>query len=96
MERGSRRAGETRVHALARRATPWGFPLLYLGWTYLFWIPIVVSGEPVWSVPNVVLLLAGGLSPLLAGLGLSWLTQGRAGYRDLRRRLAEPGRIGPR
>ncbi len=95
MGRGSH-ASETRVHALTRRATPWGFPVLYLGWAYLFWIPIVASGEPVWAVPNVVLLLVGGLSPLLSGLGLLWLTAGRAGYRDLRGRLFDVGRIAPR
>jgi hypothetical protein len=73
-----------------------GFPVLYLGWAYLFWIPIVVSGDPVWVFPTIGLLLVGGISPLLAGLVLLWLTQGREGCRDLRRRLTEPGRIGPR
>ena len=86
-------SGERWLTTLARRATPWGFPVLYLGWTYLFWLPIVRSGESVWTVPNVVLLLVGGLSPLLAGLLLLWLTQGRDGYHDLRRRLTEVGRI---
>ena len=85
-----------RVRTLARRASPWGFPVCYLGWAYLCWLPLVVSGEPVWSFPAVVFLIVGGVSPLLAGLSLLWLSQGEAGYRDLRRRLLETGRIGAR
>lgn len=87
---------QDRLSGLARTATPWGFPVLYLGWAYLFWSPIVVSGSSVWSVPNVAFLLVGGLSPLLSGLGLLWLTQGLAGYRDLRRRVLEVSRISVR
>uniref|UniRef100_UPI0025C452A8 CPBP family glutamic-type intramembrane protease n=1 Tax=Halovivax sp. TaxID=1935978 RepID=UPI0025C452A8 len=85
-----------RLPALARAAEPWGFPVGYLGWAFLFWAPIVVSGESVWSFPNVVLFVVGGSSPLLAGLLLAWLTRGRAGVADLGRRLIDVGRIGPR
>ena len=84
----------THPQALAHRLAPWGFPIVYLGWAYLFWVPLALSGAFVWSAPAVFVLLIGGLSPLLAGLSLLWLTQGRAGYRDLRRRLTETGRIG--
>lgn len=84
------------VQNLARRMVPWGFPLVYLGWAYLFWSPIVLSDASVWSFPNVVFLGIGGLSPFLAGLLFLWLTQGRDDYRDLRRRLTEVGRIRPR
>ncbi len=87
--------GRVRGRLTIREATPWVFPCLYLGWAYLFWVPIVISGESVWSFPNVILLGIGGLSPLLAGLGLLWLTVGPPGFRDLRRRLTEPGRISP-
>ena len=81
---------------LARAATPWGFPMLYLGWAFLFWAPIVVSGESVWSFPNVGLFLIGGLSPLLSGLLMAWLTQGWDGLADLGTRLIEIRRIDPR
>jgi len=92
--------GENRPHqpigAAARgaRATaPWGFPLLYLGWAYLFWLPIVGSGTSVWTFPNIVFLLVGGASPLLSGGLLLWLNQGRAGFADLRQRLIDRSRI---
>ena len=92
--RGTSRKG-SRLSGLVRRLSPWGFPTVYLGWAYLFWVPVVVSGDPVWSFPNVVLFLLGGASPLLAGLGLLWFTQGRAGYHDLRWRMTELDRISP-
>lgn len=85
-----------RLTRLARAATPWGFPAIYLGWAFLFWWPIVISETSVWSFPNAVLFLVGGLSPMLAGLGLAWLTQGRAGLRELGRRTVAIRRIGPR
>ncbi|MEF8882227.1 MAG: lysostaphin resistance A-like protein [Halapricum sp.] len=91
-----RRGPVGRLGRLARAATPWGFPVLYLGWAFLCWVPIVVSGESVWSFPNVGLFLVGGLSPLVAGLLLAWLTRGRDGLSDLGTRLIEVGRIKPR
>jgi uncharacterized protein len=91
-ERGSR----SRVPAFGRRLGPWGFPVCYLGWAYLWWFPIVLSGDPVRSFPNAVLFLVGGSSPLVAGLSLLWLTSGRDGYRDLWRRLTETERVRPR
>ncbi|SFC08912.1 Membrane protease YdiL, CAAX protease family [Halobiforma haloterrestris] len=85
-----------RFGRLARRMTPWGFPLVYLGWAYVWWAPIVGSDQSVWTFPNVALFVVGGLSPLLAALLLSWLTEGGAGIRDLGHRLIDLGRIDAR
>jgi hypothetical protein len=52
------------------QVSPWGFPVIYLGWAWFFWILIVLSGQNVWTFPNIILFLIGGLSPVLAGLGL--------------------------
>ncbi|MFD1564651.1 hypothetical protein ACFR99_14005 [Haloarchaeobius amylolyticus] len=30
-----------RVQRVLERSQPWAFPTLYLGWAYLFWLPIV-------------------------------------------------------
>ncbi|MEF8786709.1 MAG: hypothetical protein V5A45_12305, partial [Haloarculaceae archaeon] len=95
MSREHRRGPAGRLGRLARAATPWGFPIIYLGWAFLFWAPIVVSNESVWSFPNVGLFLIGGLSPLFAGLLLAWLTRGWEGISDLGTRLSEVGRIDP-
>lgn len=85
-----------RAVGLLRGTAPWGFPVLYLGWAYVFWLPVVTSDASVWSFPNVMLFLFGGLSPLLAGLVLLWTNHGRTGFTDLRRRLLEVGRIAGR
>jgi hypothetical protein len=49
-----------RRQRLGHRLTPWGFPLLYLGWAYLFWLPIFGSNTSVWEGTNLILFLAGG------------------------------------
>lgn len=78
--------------ALVRRS-PWGFPVLYLGWSYLWWSPILASDTSVWSGTNLVLFLVGGASPLLAGVTMAWLTGGPERVRDLWRRLVDVRRI---
>lgn len=65
------------------------FPLFYLGWAYLFWVPVLLSDESVWAFPNLLWFLIGGASPLLAGLGLAALTGGKAQVLDLARRLVD-------
>jgi hypothetical protein len=82
-----------RSKALGRWLGPWGFPLIYLGWAYLFWSPIFASGVSVWSFPNVLLFLVGGASPLLAGITLAGLEGGRQRLRELGWRLIDVRRI---
>jgi uncharacterized protein len=71
----------------------WGFPLIYLGWAFLFWSPIFGSGVSVWSFPNVIFFLLGGVSPLLAAFVLAALTGGREQLHDLWLRLIDIRRI---
>lgn len=65
------------------------FPLIYLGWAYLFWTPVLLSEASVWTFPNMLWFLIGGASPVIAGLGLAAMTGGRAQLRDLGHRLLE-------
>lgn len=82
-----------RASAMASRTGPWAFAVLYVGWAYLWWSPILGSEQSVWAGRNLVLFLVGGASPLLAGLGLAWLTGGAPRVRDLGRRLVDPRTI---
>lgn len=82
-----------RARALALKRGASGFPLIYLGWAYLFWSPIFASDESVWSFPKVILFLVGGASPLIAGLVLAGLTGGRRRLRDIGSRLIDIRRI---
>jgi len=70
-----------------------GFPLVYLGWAYLFWSPIFASGKSVWSLPNLFFFLIGGASPLLAGVLLAALKGGRKRLIELGSRLVDIRRI---
>lgn len=63
---------------------------------FVFWAPIVVSDQSVWTFPSVALFVVGGLSPLLAALLLAWLTEGGAGIRGLGHRLIDVRRIDAR
>ncbi|MGF2736250.1 CPBP family intramembrane glutamic endopeptidase [Marinobacter sp. DUT-1] len=69
------------------------FPLVYLGWAYLFWMPVLLSDSSVWAFPNLLWFLLGGASPLVAGLSLAALSGGRRQLRDLGRRLVDLRRI---
>lgn len=82
-----------RGRALALKAGALGFPLIYLGWAYVFWAPIFASDESVWSFPKVILFLVGGASPLIAGLVLAALIGGRRRLRDIGSRLIDIRRI---
>lgn len=42
-------ATTNRLQNWATSTTSWGFPLLYLGWAYLFWVPIFGLETSVWE-----------------------------------------------
>ncbi|WP_380676539.1 CPBP family intramembrane glutamic endopeptidase [Salinigranum sp. GCM10025319] len=85
-----------RSRTLARSMRPWGFPLIYLGWAFLFWSPIIGSEESVWTGTNLVLFLVGGASPLIAGITMAWLTGGTERVHDIGRRLIDVRLIAPK
>lgn len=89
-------SARSRMTSVARRTAPWGFPILYIGWAYVFWSPLVGATTSVWTGANLVLFLVGGASPLLAGVTLAWLTGGGERVRDLGRRLVDVRRVGRR
>lgn len=86
----------TRLRSLGQSVSPFGFPLIYLGWAYLFWLPIFGSETSVWSVPNVLFFLIGGASPLLAGITMAYATGGTEQVQDLWHRLKDVSRIAPK
>ncbi len=69
------------------------FPLIYIGWAYLFWIPVLRAETSVWTFPNIIWFLVGGASPVIAGLALAAVTGGREQLHDLWRRLIDWRRI---
>lgn len=69
------------------------FPAVYLGWAYLFWIPLLLSESLVWGFPNILWFHMGGASPVIAGPSLSAATGGKAQLLDLFHRLVDWRRI---
>ncbi len=85
-----------RLTLLARRKGVWAFPLIYLGWAYLFWAPLCASSLSVWSFPNVLLFLLGGASPLLGGIALAAVEGGKERLYELGWRSIDVWRISVR
>jgi membrane protease YdiL (CAAX protease family) len=85
-----------RTRTFARRITPWGFPIIYIAWAYLFWSPIFGSDTSVWEGTNLLFFLLGSASPLVAAVTMGWLTGGPERVRDLGHRLVDFRRIGAR
>jgi membrane protease YdiL (CAAX protease family) len=74
----------------------WGYVGIYLGWAWVFWGVIILSGRSVWTHPNVVLFYIGSLSPTLGGVLMIRRTDGWAGLQELWDRIRNLGRIPPR
>jgi len=82
-----------KLRAWVHRHPVLAFPLIYLGWAYLFWTPVLLSDSSVWAFPNLLWFLLGGASPVVAGLLLAAISGGRGQLRDLGRRLVDWRRI---
>lgn len=69
------------------------FPVIYLGWAYVFWAPVLLGDGPVWELPSLFWFLLGGASPLVAAVVLAASAGGREALRDLWHRLTDWRRI---
>jgi len=72
------------------------FPVIYLGWAYVFWIPVLLGDGPVWEFPSLFWFLLGGASPVVASVLLAGGSGGRDQLRDLFHRLIDWRRISVR
>jgi membrane protease YdiL (CAAX protease family) len=79
--------------ASATLSSPWLFFVVVLGWSWLFWIPAAVLGISIQTTAGEVLGLLGLLGPMLAGIGFTYLTQGKEGRRDYWSRIIDLKRI---
>ncbi len=70
-----------------------GFFLFSHGWSWLFWSIPLLSGGDAWRYPNVLFIYLGGIGPLLGGIVMTALTQGRHGLWELWQRLIDFRRI---
>jgi membrane protease YdiL (CAAX protease family) len=77
------------------RRHPWLFFALVLGWSWLLWIPIVLSGQSQLAFPGILLYVLGGLGPPLAAVFLLYRVQPLEDRRDYWRRVVDARRISP-
>jgi membrane protease YdiL (CAAX protease family) len=78
----------------SKRSSPWLFFALVYGWSWLFWIPAALSGLQTGIFPVSILIAAGGISPMLVAIILTYLTRGGKGRQDYWRRVIDFKRIG--
>ena len=74
----------------------WIFFALTFALTWIFWIPLALSGKDVMEGPLMLALLLGGIGPFVAGILMVYRTQGREGRRDFWRRSINFKEIGAR
>ena len=78
------------------KTSPWPYFILALGWSWLFWIPLVLTGMDISVTPGIVLLAMGVLGPAVSAIFLTCLTGDKQERRDYWSRLISFKRIGPR
>lgn len=78
------------------KTSPWPYFILAFGWSWLFWIPLVLTGMDISVTPGIVLLAMGVLGPAVSAIFLTCLTGDKQERRDYWSRLISFKRIGPR
>jgi membrane protease YdiL (CAAX protease family) len=74
-------------------SSPWPFFALALGWSWLFWIPIVLFGINITLSPGGLIFAIGGLGPVLSAIILTLATRSREKWQDYWRRVIDFKRI---
>ena len=77
-----------------RGPSPWFFFALTFALTWIFWVPLALSGQNVLEGPLMIALLLGGFGPSIAGIIMVYWTRGRQGGRDFWRRSFNFKQIG--
>jgi len=72
----------------------WIFFALTYFLTWVFWIPLALSGQDVMAGPLMIVLLVGGFGPSITGIILTYRTQDKEGRRDFWKRSINFKQIG--
>lgn len=78
------------------KTSPWPYFLLALGWSWLFWLPVVFMDMDISVTPGIVFFIIGILGPAVSGILLTCLTGGQQERREYWSRLTSFRRIRPR
>lgn len=73
---------------------PWLYLLLAYGLTWIFWVPVAMTGQDYQSSAYLLILVFAGVAgPGVAGIILTYAEKGREGGRDFWRRASDFKRI---
>ena len=78
------------------KASPWPYFILALGWSWLFWIPVGLTGMDISVTPGIALFTIGIFGPAVSAILLTYLTGDKQERREYWNRLISFKRIGPR
>ena len=76
-----------------RQSRKWLFFIIALGWSWLFWIPLIFLKLVFNTMPGIILYTIGGLGPLLSAIYLVRTTQQKDEQREFWRRAIDFKRI---
>lgn len=71
----------------------WLFFILALGWSWLFWIPLIFLKMVFNAMPGIILYSIGGLGPALSAIYLVRTTQGKDEQREFWQRVINYKRV---
>jgi membrane protease YdiL (CAAX protease family) len=71
----------------------WLFFILALGWSWLFWIPLIFLKLVFTAMPGIILYSIGGLGPALSAIYLVRTIQGKDERREFWRRVVDYKRV---
>jgi uncharacterized protein len=78
------------------KTSPWPFFILALGWSWLFWTPVVLTEMDISVTPGIVLFTIGIFGPAVSAILLTCLTGDKQERREYWSRLISFNRIRPR
>jgi hypothetical protein len=84
----------TLTSSTSKLSNPWLFFAVTFAWTWSFWILAVLLGLSADTSAGLAMSLLGVLGPMVAGIGLTYLTCDQTGRRDYWRRVIDLKRIG--
>ncbi|PKO14607.1 MAG: hypothetical protein CVU39_14110 [Chloroflexi bacterium HGW-Chloroflexi-10] len=76
-----------------RQWRKWLFFIIALGWSWLFWIPIIFLKLVFNTMPGIILYSIGGLGPVLSAIYLVHTTQQKDDKREFWRRVIDFKRV---
>ncbi len=82
------------IPARPKKRSVWIFFALTYFLSWIFWIPLALSGQDMRAGPLLIPMLLGGFGPSIAGIIMTYRTQDREGRRDFWKRSINFKQIG--